>query len=83
MIDVDQVKDLMGDQLPTEEEFEAKKQELIGKAAKVLHLNQECYVAQWILHNQDKDFNDYELSFKWRDDGFGYNVYMVKKGEQA
>lgn len=63
--------------------FEERKQKMISEASRVLHQNQECYVAQWILHNQDKNFNEYELSFKWREDGFGYNVFMTKKGEEV
>lgn len=64
-------------------EVEETRNKLIAESARVLNQNQECYVAQWILHNKDKDFNEYELSFKWREDGFGYNVFMIKKGENV
>ena len=69
------------DMINTQALIEERQNSLIAQASKTLNQNQECYVAQWILHNQDKNFNDYELSFRWRQDGFGYNVFMVKKGE--
>ncbi len=62
--------------------LEEKREKMIAEASRVLNQNHECYVAQWILQNPEVDFNDYQLEFVWRQDGFGYNVYMKKKGEE-
>lgn len=83
MISHEELMQMTQDAIGTQEELEKRRGEMITQASRVLNQNQECYVAQWIMHNRDVDFNEYQLSFKWREDGFGYNVFMVKKGEEV
>lgn len=64
----------------TEEMIREKRDELIRRAAQVIHNNQETYVAQWIMHNQDKDFNDYMLVYE-SNENMGYNFFMVRKDD--
>jgi hypothetical protein len=60
-----------------------KRDALIAQAAKVIDQNQECYVAQWILHNPDENPKDWVLAIKQfgPDEGFGYNFLMVPRGD--
>lgn len=37
------------------------RKELLDMAIKSLAMNQECYVAQWVIQNQDKNINDYTI----------------------
>ncbi|ANA49215.1 hypothetical protein PMW_90 [Pseudomonas phage phiPMW] len=79
MIDFEAIQKLMPE--ISDEMITKKRDELVAQAAKVVYQNQECYVAQWILHNPNVNFDDYELAFRSVDGKIGYNVYMVKKGE--
>lgn len=77
MFDFTEVKELVEENMVSLQDPQYA--ELVKQAAQTLHNNQECYVAQWILHNQDKNPNDYMLVNEWREDGFGYNFYMVRR----
>ena len=35
--------------------------ELLDVATKSLAMNKECYVAQWVIQNKDKNINDYTI----------------------
>lgn len=76
---------MIGDHVPVSDIFAQESQNdeirksLIEQAQRTLLNNQECYVAQWILHNPDKNPQDYRLQFEWAQHGNGYNVYMVKR----
>lgn len=48
-------------------------------AIKTLYINQECYVAQWILMNPYVNPEEYALKFIWNDQELsGYSVTMEK-----
>lgn len=66
-----------------QDEIQKKIESLRKQAAKTLYDNQECYVAQWILHNPDKNPADYYLEFECRLDGHGYNVRMKRLDEKT
>lgn len=56
-------------------------------AIKTINENKECFVAQWILQNQDKKIEDYKMCIQDYFEGntYNYNFWMEKivpnKGE--
>lgn len=56
----------------------------VQKAIETLHKNQDCFVAQWVLQNQDKNIDDYELvttqpNYRIFSDEIEYSFYMREK----
>ena len=52
--------------------------ELRERATHTLLVNQECYVAQWILQNPFENIMDYQLKFYNDDPNCVYSVRMEK-----
>lgn len=52
------------------------KEQILKKAIETLNKNQECYIAQWIKQNPDKNISDYTLCHQTVDGVF--KVWLKK-----
>lgn len=59
-------------------ELNARLQEYTRLAVEQLTKNQECYVAQWILQNPDKNIEEYNLVHQTTPEGIHF--YIKKRG---
>ena len=58
----------------------SKVKTLSAYASKVLSDNKECFVAQWVMQNQDKNIDDYVLCYSYR--GEAMKFWMEEKNER-
>lgn len=56
---------------------QSKVKTLSDYASKVLNDNKECFVAQWVLQNQDKNMDDYTMCYQYNADAI--KLWMEKK----
>ncbi len=45
-----------------------KMQTAIEYARNTINTNEECFVAQWVLQNQDKNIDDYVMCYQYKGD---------------
>jgi len=43
-----------------------KMQQAIQYATNIIEANKECFIAQWVMQNQDKNIDDYVLCYSYR-----------------
>ena len=43
-----------------------KMQQAVQYATNIIEANKECFVAQWVMQNQDKNIEDYVLCYSYR-----------------
>lgn len=68
MIDVGEIQEMTQDEM----------RKMRETATNALIMNQECFVAQWILQNPFERISDYELKFYNDDPNCVYSVRMEK-----
>lgn len=47
-----------------------KTQQAVQYATNIIEANKECFIAQWVMQNQDKNIEDYVLCYSYRGEGY-------------